>query len=1223
MTAATYLDDLEFTGSLTGWGEVGKGVCGACVADGNANNAIGIYKEDGSVVAYEKGIGLHSHNGNDANNPAYVQVDVPEGMRYFTAVAGVNQCRERNSDVKMQFKATAYDANGAQVGTAFDATLGNNDADTSYKVVNLNLEGASYIRLEILNGGNGNGSDHGVFADAKFTANEVDQTTRLTSAGFNNDGVKGINDYTYAKDPNTANGIYFTNGTNAGDYTIEGGSDGHNNWTGSKKVVQGIANPMLNNSAIEFKYEEPGLFTMDSNNAKDVFTNVKFPFVMDSDGYYTFDSQKMDASFKDGIGKNNETLNWYEGSAEYTHVSQTDKENKTGFFPFNDTAEAPTDADGTRIYDGELNYWFGMNMAINFYMMNGGYTDKEKKDPIIFEFAGDDDVWVYIDGKLVMDLGGIHDMVSGTINFGTREVIIENEAQSTQAISLDDLLDKSWGKGSDMQPHSLEVFYLERGKGASNLKMRFNLPQRDELVIEKAFDNTGSTAEDLDELNGHEFWFRLDQDGKPWPNATYVLMEHGTIKTENLATLPDGTFSLKYGQKAVFTLETPRSEEHTYQVEEFLKESQNPPNGAGYWDPNKFTTTWRNAKNDMELDKGKTRLANEIIIPAKETYKRTEVDTYSCVFHNYRNTYLNDDTVVIDYGKKMNVDVFANDEVFTKRNMALSEETNTNGDFSVGSMAETGEQCVMYAPKEYMDEIETTYYTVQDVFGQDQTAKVTVIPATTVYYEDDFPGITFNGGWSAEGDSSTTTDIQDDGTVGAGNNYGYDSTYDGDDLYSAGGAHYIDGRGKDTNASFTFKGTGFDIISRTDNETGRIRVVVKNEAGEQVYAKILDTVYQTEGETLYQIPVIRKTGLAYDTYTVTITVLAAIPNDEGSINTRFYLDAIRVYDPLGKTSDELDDRAEAAYNTDKEANPYIQELRNMMIDQNSFDPNQDFDGVVYIDGSEKVHDIGLYEAKGPNNEVYLKGNYQKADEEGILGGDSIVTTLTTADGNAPDSIQIGAKAPNGTSSFLVSLITDEGFVDSQVVTLDTATDMYYDFKDIFVDEPLDSEWYPWAQPTVDWTTLDWKNGVTIIVMNVSEDPSVVSLTNLKTTGRDVSCKVQPEKVNAILKAMNKVVEAPQTLNINSAVVEKHSSDAKLTVNTTDDITKLKLTENGKNVKLKKVTSKVEEDGTITWTVILNLSGKAKSHAIDIFALDADGNQSEAAQVTVNVKKGGK
>lgn len=1222
-----YLDDLDLISSASGWGSIGKGSCGACAEDGNNNVEIGVYSGNAEVVNYEKGIGLHAFNGTE--DLAYVKVAVPEGMKYFSAVAGVNQCRGLNSNVKMQFRAIAYDDNDVQVGKTFDVTLGNNDADTSSAIVNLNVEGASYLKLEILDGGNGNGSDHGVFADAKFTINEFDQTTRMKSLGTNDDGIKGINDYTKELNDDDSRNLYFVGGN--GDNYDKGAKQ--NYYTGSNAVVKGIAQNTLDGPYFKSNYTEPGLFTTVANEAKDVFTNVKFPFEMDVDGYYTFDSDRMDASFNDGIGQSGATLNWYGTSADYDGVENADGSHK-GFFPFNDTK-------GAEKYNEAINYWYGMDLAVDFYMMNGGYLDDKKENPIIFEFSGDDDVWVYVDGKLVLDLGGIHSEAGGSINFGTRKINTTDNLGNLVDKNLEEILGSEfWADSShdendgENKLHSLEVFYLERGKNASNLKMRFNLPQKDQLTVEKIFDNNNVTDEEKIELYGHDFWFRLTKDHEPFVNADYVVIQNGTIVTENLSTLPDGSFSLKYGQKAVFALETPRQEEHTYQVEEYLREEQNPPNGAGYWDPNKFTTTWETSKNgdatwgaeSDEGHKGKSRLAEEILVPAKVTYDRTKVDTYSYAFHNYRNTYLNDDAVVIDYGKKMNIDVFANDELFTKREMAVTYISNgtENGTFSVGKDKETDEQRVTFAPTSYMDKIETASYTVQDVQGNDMSAKVTVIPATTVYYEDDFPGITFNGGWLTEGNSTTDIDIQDDGTVGAGNNYGYDSSYDGDSLYSAGGAHVIDGTGMGTNASFTFTGTGFDIISRTDNKTGKIRVAVTHKVDgkdEQVYAKILDTVYQTEGETLYQIPVIRKTDLPYDEYTVTITVLGNTGTEENQSNTKFYLDAIRVYDPLGKENET----ANEAYEKDKEKTPYIQEVRNMLIDKGTFDSTADNEtgdagvfGFVYVDGESMVSDVETYKKKGPNNEVYLQFD------------DGIVTTLYANE--TPESIQIGAKAPNGAAEmeFVIIPNADSGwneedenydqshFVYSQKITVNTATDMYYDLKDYFVNEDGES--------TVEWDNLEWNKGVTLAVhyyfdwnAEVEEYPtSILAITNLKTTGNNVTCKVEPKLVYAVLDELNGVND---TLTINSIDWDNKTVNPTIIVNTTNDITNLKVMEKGKTLKTKKLTSKKEEDGTITWK--FTLSGNMKNHEIDIYALDANNNQSEAKQVTFTSKKGGK
>ena len=127
------------------------------------------------------------------------------------------------------------------------------------------------------------------------------------------------------------------------------------------------------------------------------------------------------------------------------------------------------------------NYWFGMSSEIEFYLPNKpGTTDAEGNfantslygDPLVFEFSGDDDVWVFVDGRLVLDLGGIHGDEQGSINFSTGEVYVNGE----RAHSVTDL---------NPGEHTLTLYYLERGSSLSNCKIRFNLSPRYTLTLQK------------------------------------------------------------------------------------------------------------------------------------------------------------------------------------------------------------------------------------------------------------------------------------------------------------------------------------------------------------------------------------------------------------------------------------------------------------------------------------------------------------------------------------------------------------------------------------------------------------------------------------------------------------------------------------------------------------------------------------------------------------------
>src|SRR5699024_6349510 len=140
-----------------------------------------------------------------------------------------------------------------------------------------------------------------------------------------------------------------------------------------------------------------------------------------------------------------------------------------GFFPFN-------------YNDGESAvYHFGMRTQIPFYMTEDGKTNIGKNEDIVFEFSGDDDIWIFLDGKLIIDLGGIHNEISADVNFASGEIKIYRGKKGNSGVTvksteyLVDKLGESWNDDIEQQ-HKLDIFYLERGAGGSNCTMSFNLP---------------------------------------------------------------------------------------------------------------------------------------------------------------------------------------------------------------------------------------------------------------------------------------------------------------------------------------------------------------------------------------------------------------------------------------------------------------------------------------------------------------------------------------------------------------------------------------------------------------------------------------------------------------------------------------------------------------------------------------------------------------------------
>lgn len=450
------------------------------------------------------------------------------------------------------------------------------------------------------------------------------------------------------------------------------------------------------------------------------------------------------------------------------------------------------------------------------------------------------------------------------------------------------------------------------------------------------------------------------------------------------------------------------------------------------------------------------------------------------------------DTIVLDYGKSVNIDVIKNDLTQNAKLYSIANKNKTNlDDVVLGSgqtengkfdtktvtnnngIAEIVDGIVKYTPTKMMDSIDKFYYSAEvATIAQDgsetkfyQYQELTVIPATTVYYEDNFAqneenggGIAFSGAWTTVTDEATNTSNtnQDNGTVFIdGHPYGYDSSYTGDNKFSGGTSHVVVGtKNADTTASFTFKGTGFDLISRTDTNSTSIIIQVRDldNNNKLVSSKKLNNYYASG--ILYQIPVHKVTDLPYGNYEVKIIV------GQSMEAATFYLDAIRIYNPLGLSNEDNKDFDEAnkQYAADKEANAVIQEVRNMLIKANDFDVNSTNPGVVFVDKNSSAG-IEEYKNVGPNNEVYL------------AKGQSIAFNIPY---NADfETVQVGMKAPNGETNVKVGGTTTSAAKD---ITIKTATDMYYDITG----------------------TLTLSGDKYIVVITNNTD-NIISITNLKMT----------------------------------------------------------------------------------------------------------------------------
>lgn len=618
----------------------------------------------------------------------------------------------------------------------------------------------------------------------------------------------------------------------------------------------------------------------------------------------------------------------------------------------------------------------------------------------------------------------------------------------------------------------------------------------------------------------------VNKDGVPvnYANLTYVGTEK-TIKLGDAAFVAtsDGRYSVELSAAALKALQSELSAYALYDESAAVTINTDTTGAWGGYSitkgkPTNTTAVWPKPGADAEF--------NNVDDDDGNNFTNVTV-AFAVVF----NVKLIPDAVVIDFGLPVDINVMQNDLVsqVSGQLYGLTPKTDAAPDFAsayttpVASVTTVGgklnltyghatirnDTTIRYTPSSMqMNQPEVFGYEVKgtsEANGATTTkyirSTVTVIPATTIYYEDNFSNsdgtsyITYNNGvsqWELVGDGVSGTVVQDTDYVGSGNNYGYDSHYDNCTTFSLNKAHKVtvtkaqydsivsDNTKTWPTASFRFTGTGFDVISLTNADTGMIMVQVKDTDGKIVKSVFVDTYYSGKVEVhgnLYQIPVINIYDLLHGTYDVTITVPYLEMFDHTGSNGQpdgsydMYIDGIRIYNPAGDN-----EAAQGAYTEDDEAYPYVQELRNMMIEApNGGQPS----GPVFVDGNATA-DANAYQLAGPNNEVYL------------AHGQSIVFALQTVGKTKPAGVYVSMKSPTGEVKVRygsvgekVSESTGLKYEERNMVT---TSDMYYEIPENVL------SWEKQANGT-------WKTKVAVQIAN-SGTPGqrqILALTNLKVT----------------------------------------------------------------------------------------------------------------------------
>lgn len=616
------------------------------------------------------------------------------------------------------------------------------------------------------------------------------------------------------------------------------------------------------------------------------------------------------------------------------------------------------------------------------------------------------------------------------------------------------------------------------------------------------------------------------------------------------------------------------------------------------------------------------------IVPEVAAYTNTNV-----AFAVLYNSGIIPDAVVIDYGLPVKISLSANDLIkggtvhalgtavtdATVLNTQAYSESRLVG--AAGSlMLENGTATisgknVIYQPTNMtMSDEELFYYEYLTADGRYYYTTITVIPATNIYYEDSF--FTFNDSgdykWQTEGTTYTDKFQAEDrpGTFSlsqydANNVYGRDNAYnDSTSTYSLGSAKSVvvdeGSLGKEPTAEFTFCGTGFDLFSVTNADTGAMLVAVYNTSGKRIKNYVVQTYYgysydDTEGkfvpnptstDGLYQVPVIRARDYAYGTYRVVITPKYGWAFDMNYDKTgasynayKVYVDSVRIYDPAG-TEPDPDSAVGEAYIKDKEYTPQYMEIRDNVISAKTFydsvyelDESQYAKGAVFIDGFSALDNTGIsdkYKEAGPNNELYLGK------------GQAIAFHVTSDRAIEPESLQLGMKVVAGDSNGTL-LCMNSNYTSPTPVTVYGGHEMFRRLTSYVVwDEELK------AQGT-------YKTKYPIILINNSD--CIISLTNFKWTYSEPENTAQADGLalavtsatpRMALMALRTFALSDETLDENTFCPENISVNwtdesisqfdtATLTILTDLDVTKV--TVDGESV----TDCKIAENGQKEWT----------------------------------------
>lgn len=904
-----------------------------------------------------------------------------------------------------------------------------------------------------------------------------------------------------------------------------------------------------------------------------------------------------------------------------TIYNGTNGGDESGFYPLEDLGyEQPGLLTATsKVNNGAKNGSFTLRGESQFVY--------NKDSNLYFTFTGDDDVYMYINGVLALDLGGAHGRNSKTVELNKLDPVKYGLVEGQVA--------------------TFTFFYMERCSDASTfgIKTNMELVQRAINVEKKAYDTSYANeyASGTAVINGTTVAYDLIVTNKSnSPMSQIKLTDTDSLHSENGSeygkaelgygvTTPSvtpstwadpegrGTVALGQGNGYVLFITDSNGTEvaNTRKSLDNLQALSNEIAGLTLPAGQSLHVRFLTAKTEINASKILDYI-NTVEVRAT-VGKQTLSDTASHELYSY-NAKDTGRTYVVDFGLPLKIEgIFDTGAQSNIGDVSLSPK-NEQKYGTVDPKFNGYDTVLIYTLKANttINEPETITLDVVYKIGNSKIKlekTLTIIPASNVYYEDSLAAFTNGSGaaqnavWSTVGnDGNAATEktgvYQALQELGKGNNhtpYGYDDKYNKENssMLSMGTAHKVTVTANMANtdtweaqptsawptAQFTFKGTGFDIISLTNNKSGTIFVDVTNTATGKQYNYVVNNYYgytyqsgewvvdKNASDTLYQIPVMKVDGLDYGEYNVVIKVAYNKFFDTAEAKEySFWLDAVRIYDPMGEYAD---------YTKDNEGYPQYIKLRDTLVDGTAKPDGTD--KTVFIDGGSTADIKTTYANYGPNNEVYL------------MKGQAITFKIPANDKIA--SIQIGAKAPKGTANLNVN--------EKEIVSggLSTATEMYYQIATVGGQFTITNTGDGILSLTNLKITYSAKSSVSLGTLNTQEQENAVSL------------------VRALFTAPVATF-SPETFQADWGRAVRAGKRATLTVKTSADVESI--TVDGQSIT--GYTTRTQRTGWGWWSpkvtyhvFTYTITAPAQTTDYAVCAVNAEGTASEAVTATLTVK----